>query len=147
MDVPAFPLETQGRETLFTTGSSLRAIVHIVDDDESVRRSLCRFLEAYGFAVRCYGTGNAFLADMQTPRYGCLVLDFQMPGLDGLETLARAYSGGWTLPVIIISASQDPFLETQVRRAGAWAFLRKPIDPEILLSTVDKAARGHSKVP
>ena len=130
-----------------TADASLGAIVHVVDDDESVRRSWCRLLKACGFAVQDHASGNAFLAVMQVPRGGCLVLDFQMPGLNGLETLTRAQSRGWNLPVIIVTGTPDSSLEEQVRRSGAWAFLRKPIDPDVLLSTVDKAVRGLSEAP
>jgi two-component system, LuxR family, response regulator FixJ len=122
------------------------ATICVVDDDESVRKSLCRFFEAWGLAVREYASGKAFLAEMQAPSIGCLVIDFDLPELNGLEILGRAQSQGWVLPVIMITGDQDSSLEERALRSGVWAFLRKPVDPHVLISTIDKAVRGHSKV-
>jgi FixJ family two-component response regulator len=119
--------------------------VCVIDDDDSVRKSLRRFLESCRFAVLNYASGNAFLAEMQSPKIGCLVCDFQMPGLNGLETLRLAQSRGWSLPAIIITGVFDASLEQQVLRSGGLALLRKPIEPQVLLSIIDKALRGHSK--
>ena len=102
--------------------------IYLVDDNDAVRRSLHRFFEAYGFAVRAYPSGEAFLAEVPTQENSCLILDFHLPGLNGLEILKRVRSQGWYLPVIVLTGNDDSSLEEQVLRLGVKAFLRKPFD-------------------
>ena len=118
--------------------------VYVVDDDDGVRKGLRRYLEARGFPVSDYASGSAFLAEVQAPKIGCLVLDFYLPGLTGLEILEQVQSRGWTLPAIIMTGHAHSFLEEQVLRSGAWAFLKKPFEPHVLFSTIEQALCTHS---
>ena len=92
-----------------------------------------------GFTVASYASGDAFLAEAKQPKLGCLVLDFHMPGLNGLETLKRARLLGWTLPAVFVTGHHTAPLEDQTLRSGACAFLSKPVDPSILIRTIEKA--------
>ena len=108
--------------------------IFIVDDNDGTRRSLRRFFEIFGFTVRDYASGETFLAELPTSLRGCLILDFNLPGLDGFEILRRVRFQGWHLPVIIVTGSDAP--EEQATRLGASAFFRKPADPNALAAKV-----------
>jgi FixJ family two-component response regulator len=138
--VPALPLYAR---RLMQSDPDTAHAVHVVDDDDHVRTALRRFLRACGFAGQDFSSGNDFLAEMQAPGSGCLVLDFNLPGLNGLEVLRHVQSRGWILPVIIVTGSADASVKEQVLQSGAWAFLKKPVDPLVLLSTIEKAIRDQ----
>jgi FixJ family two-component response regulator len=121
------------------------AIVCVVDDDGAVRASLRLFLELCGFTVRDYASGDAFLDDLKPLEIGCLLLDFHLPGLNGIETMRQARSRGCLVPAIIMTGSLKERLEEQALRAGAWTFLRKPIDPDVLFATIEKAMHTQNK--
>jgi two-component system response regulator FixJ len=121
-----------------------RAIICLVDDDQAVRASFRLFLEVCGFTVRGYASGNAFLAALE-PEIGCVVLDYHLPGLNGIETLRQVRSQGWLMPAIIMTGGIEARLEEQALRSGAWAFLRKPIDPDVLLITIERAIQAQGK--
>jgi FixJ family two-component response regulator len=117
----------------------------VVDYDQAVRASLRVFLELCGFTVRDYASGNALLADLKPLEIGCLLLDFHLPGLNGIETMRQARSLGCLVPAIIMTGSLKERLEEQALRSGAWAFLRKPIDPDVLSTTIQKAMHTQNK--
>ena len=108
----------------------------MVDDDDGVRRSLCRFFRAYGFAARDYPSGEAFLATMPSREPGCLILDFHLGGSDALEILRRARAQGCSLPVIILTGNEDTTLEQHALQSGVSAFFRKPVDPHVVASKI-----------
>jgi CheY-like chemotaxis protein len=120
-----------------TVHSTAQGTICVVDDDEAVRKSLSRFLRLSGFTVREYGSGNALLADSKPPE-GCLLLDYELPELNGIETMKQARSQGWVLPAVLMSGSVDADLEQQALQGGAWAFLRKPVDCSVLLATIEE---------
>ena len=119
-----------------------RAQVFVVEDDDAVRDSLCVLIEASGRAVREFSSAQAFLdaveADVGDGR-NCLILDNNMPGLTGIELLESLRRKGWRLPVIMITGGQSPGLSERIARADRAVCLEKPIDPNALLSAVDRA--------
>ncbi len=121
-------------------------IICVVDDDEGVRKSFRRYLEVKGLSVRDYCSGEVFLAEMHAPSIGCLVLDFHLRGSTGLEILIRSRSQGWMFPVIMMTGHQSSSLEEQALRSGARAVLRKPIEPHVLFSTIEKALAAKQAV-
>ncbi len=78
-------------------------VILVVDDDAAVRNALKFALEVEGFSVRLYATPEALLAEKDLPAAGCLVIDYRMPEIDGLELVERLQSLGVTLPVFLIS--------------------------------------------
>ena len=114
-------------------------IVGIVEDDESVRRSLCLLIESLGVVVRSYATGQQFLADPQCGDCDCLVLDVRMPGLSGLEVQVRLKERGIRLPTIFMSGYGDVPMAVQAMRNGALDFLQKPVNDQALLDKVQQA--------
>lgn len=114
------------------------AVVHVVDDDEAVRDSLRFLLEAAGFAVRVWSDAAALLADPPGPS-GCVLTDFNMPGVDGLQLQAGLAAQGIGLPVIVMTGYGDVPVAVRAMRAGAVDFLEKPFDEAALLDAVRRA--------
>jgi two-component system, LuxR family, response regulator FixJ len=111
-------------------------VVHLIDDDDGVRRSLAFLLATAGLAVRVYESGVAFLAALGTLQPGCIVSDVRMPGIDGLELQRRLKALGVHLPVIIMTGHADVPLAVEAMKAGAVDFIEKPFDDEVLLSAI-----------
>jgi two-component system, LuxR family, response regulator FixJ len=114
-------------------------IVHVVDDDAAVRRSLERLLEAAGFHVVSYQSPTAFLNAASGLTAGCVLLDIRMPGVDGLEVQARLNRLRVNLPVIGMTGHGDVPSAVRAMKAGAVDFLEKPFDDETLLNAIGGA--------
>ncbi|HEY7581627.1 MAG TPA: response regulator FixJ [Acetobacteraceae bacterium] len=114
-------------------------LVHVVDDDASVRDSLTLLLESAGFRARAYGSAVSFLETAPDRGVGCVLTDVQMPELNGLELQRRMSALGIQLPVIVMTGHGDVPVAVQALKAGATDFLEKPFDDEQLLSAVNAA--------
>ncbi len=114
-------------------------LVHIVDDDDSVRRSAAFMLKHAGFRVETYVSGVAFLKDAKSVERGCVLLDVRMPEMDGLEVQAEMGKRGIDMPVVILTGHGDVAVAVKAMRAGAVNFIEKPYEKEILLSAIDEA--------
>jgi FixJ family two-component response regulator len=115
-------------------------IVFIVDDDESVLRSLGRLIRAGGYNVLAYSSARDFLREYKRPEQpGCLVLDIAMPGLGGIELQRRLIETEFDLPIIFISGHGDVPTTVRAMKAGAVDFLTKPFDDRDLLQAVRQA--------
>lgn len=114
-------------------------LVAIVDDDELVRAGLQRLLKAAGLPVASFGSAEDFLESGQLREVGCLIADIRMPGMSGLELLAKLKVGDCPLPTIFITAHGDEKMRLQAMRGGAVEFLTKPFDDAILLERVRMA--------
>jgi FixJ family two-component response regulator len=115
--------------------------VAIVDDEEAVRKALGRLLRSSGLDAETFPTGRAFLESLADVRPDCLVLDLHMPGLTGLQVLQKLQLSPPMLPVIVITGQDEPENRSRCLAAGAAAYLRKPLDDELLLKTIDRAVR------
>ncbi len=104
------------------------ATVHIVDDDGQVRDALAAMAEHAGFLVRAHATAEAFLAQAALDDAGCVVVDVNLPGLDGLGLLERIGQCDTDLPVIVISGESRVAPAVAALKAGAVDFLEKPVD-------------------
>ena len=113
--------------------------VHVVDDDAAVRRSLERLLDTAGFRVVSYDSSSAFLEAARGLSACRVLLDIQMPGVDGLAVQARLNRLGVPLPVIVMTAHGDVARAVQAMKAGAVDFLEKPFDDETLLNAIEAA--------
>ena len=112
-------------------------LVHLVDDDEAIRRSVGFMLKTSGFHVRTYESGVELLKAAPTLEPGCVLLDIRMPGTDGLETQAALRDKGVTLPVIIMTGHGDVSLAVQAMKSGAVDFIEKPFEKAVLLSSIE----------
>jgi len=108
----------------------------VVDDDESVRRSTRRLLESFGYRAAVFESAEGFLRFGQLRDTSCLVLDVQMPGMDGLQLQTQLAAEGCGIPVIFITAHDDQESRRRALRAGAVAFLDKPFTDQQLLQAI-----------
>jgi len=119
--------------------------VFVVDDDQSARRGIARLLRAAGHDVREFASANEFLdsLDLDPEVAGCLVLDARMPGLSGAELQAELEARQIDLPVIVITADDQPEIRRQAYAMRAAGFFRKPVDGTALLDAIAWALRSN----
>ena len=110
--------------------------IYIVDDDESVRRSLKLLMVSYGFAVDTFSSAEEYFKVVPNSTKCCLVLDIHMPGLNGWDALKRLTEAGYNHPVIVITADKDESFREKALKAGAVGFLQKPFGDHYLLHMV-----------
>jgi two-component system response regulator FixJ len=113
-------------------------LVHLVDDDESVRRSVGFMLKTSGFQVLSYGSGVELLKEAKALASGCILLDIRMPGMDGLEVQQALREAGVSAPVIIMTGHGDVPLSVKAMKAGAIDFIEKPFEKAALLSALEQ---------
>jgi two-component system response regulator FixJ len=111
-------------------------LVHLVDDDEAIRRSVGFMLKTSGFEVRSYDSGVALLKSAAELEPGCILLDIRMPAMDGLEVQEALRGKGVALPVIIMTGHGDVSLAVQAMKAGAVDFIEKPFEKAVLLAAI-----------
>ncbi len=116
-----------------------KPVVFVIDDDESVCRSLRRLMKSVGHNVRTFTSAKDFLNQGCLNVPGCLILDVRMPGIGGLELQKRLVDSGSKMPVIFMSAHEDTSAREQGLRAGAIAFLQKPFEDQVLVEKVNSA--------
>lgn len=120
---------------------SKKMTIWIVDDDSSVRKAVKRLVQSAGFSSRTFASGQEFLNSGVTGKDGILVLDIRMPGLNGLETQKQLCASGAGIPIIFITAHEDPHTRTIAMAAGAVAFILKPFDDQSLLDAINIASQ------
>lgn len=113
--------------------------VHVVDDEEFVRRSLGFLLKASGYNVQPWPSGAAFLNGARRAEAGCVLLDMQMPAMDGLEVQAEMKARGIAMPVIMLTGPGDIAIAVQAMKAGAIECIEKPCDRDLILNAVTNA--------
>jgi two-component system response regulator FixJ len=113
-------------------------LIHLVDDDEAIRRSAGFMLKTSGFHVRSYENGVELLKAAPQLEPGCILLDIRMPGMDGLEVQEALKAKGVALPVIIMTGHGDVSLAVQAMKAGAVDFIEKPFEKAVLLSAIEQ---------
>ena len=119
--------------------SAANIYVAVVDDDDSLCRSLGRLLRASGIQSVTYASAEAFLADTKRPRFDCLVLDIQLGGMSGIELNQQLTASGSTTPVIFITAHNEPEIREQALLSGCAAYLRKNESGQVVLDAVARA--------
>jgi len=118
---------------------SAQTYIAIVDDDESICRSLGRLLRAAGMQPVAYCSAEAFLADTSQPWFDCLVLDIQLGGMSGIELNQQLALSNSTTPVVFLTAHDEPDIREQALRTPCRAFLKKTTPGEVLLATIREA--------
>ncbi len=122
----------------------VRRMIAVVDDEESVRKAMVRLLQAAGHSARGFASGSDFLQHWLDDRPECLLLDLQMPGISGTEVLRALNRLGAHIPTIIVTAHDSPGAREECLRLGAAAYLCKPLDEQVLLTTLRAAlAAAH----
>jgi two-component system response regulator FixJ len=120
-------------------------IVHIVDDDESVRQSLAFLLSTAGMVVRLYESAAAFLEAPDNIQEGCLITDVRMPDMTGIELLHELKVRSISLPTIVITGHGDIPLAVEAMKCGAIDFIEKPFDEEAIIRAVQSAKERVDK--
>jgi FixJ family two-component response regulator len=110
--------------------------VHLVDDDEAVRRAVSDLLEADGLIVRSFASAEELLGDWSSDWTGCIVLDLRLPGLDGLQAQRALHAKGVRLPIIFLTGHGDVQQSVRAMKAGAFDFLQKPVSADVLVPRV-----------
>jgi two-component system, LuxR family, response regulator FixJ len=122
-------------DSLVSDLTDCESTIFIVDDDESVRRSLKRLLRSVGFRVEVFASARDFLEHGLSDE-GLLVLDKQMPEMDGIELQRMLIAAGHRISVIFITAHQDANAREAAIGSGAIAYLEKPFDDQVLLDAI-----------
>lgn len=126
--------------------STTNALIHVVEDDDSLRESLLDLLAAAGFEARGYASTGAFLLDPPPDRPGCVLLDVRLPGPSGLDLQAALQRQGVMLPIVFLTGYADVGTSVRAMKAGAVDFLEKPVERDSLLDAIGRAlARDRSE--
>ena len=112
--------------------------VHLVDDDEAIRRSASFMLRTSGYLVKTYASGVELLREAKGLARGCILLDVRMPEMDGIEVQQALKDRGVLLPVVIMTGHGDVNVAVQAMKAGAVDFIEKPFERSVLLSALDE---------
>ena len=129
------------RSTLRGQLGGRKNLVSLVDDDESVRRSTTLLIESFGFHAAAFESAESFLKSGQLQETACLIVDVQMPGMNGLELQSHLATVGYKIPIIFVTAYDNKELRKQALQAGAVAFLGKPFSDELLFRALRAALR------
>jgi DNA-binding NtrC family response regulator len=129
-------LDAPADEALDEAGA---ARVLIVDDEESIRLALSRYLRTRGYAPDAAASGEAALDSLARRHYALLICDVRMPNMSGLELVPRARAAAPDLAIIMLSAVNDAVTAAAAMSAGAIAYLLKPVDLRDLSETVERA--------
>ncbi len=111
--------------------------IYIVDDDDSVRRGFRRLLRSFGYQIEVFANARSFL-DADLERWGCVILDVQLPDLTGLDLQTALAERDIVLPVIFVSGYGTIPMTVQAMRGGAIDFLQKPVSEPVLRSAVER---------
>lgn len=122
-----------------------RNLISVVDDDESIRRSTTFLIESFGFQAAAFESAEVFLKSGLLTDTSCLILDVQMPNMNGLQLQKELSAAGRSIPIIFMTAYDDIESRGRAMRAGAVAFLAKPFSDEQLLQTVRSALRRRAR--
>ena len=111
-------------------------VIGVVDDDEPVRIAIGSLLRSLGFKVEMFGSAEDLLESPRLDDIACLIVDVRLPGMSGLDLQRQLLAAKRELPMIFVSAHDDPVARRQAITAGALAFLRKPFSEKALIDAV-----------
>jgi CheY-like chemotaxis protein len=117
--------------------------IAIIDDDESLCRSLARLLAVAGFQPITFHSAEAFLADPMRPHFACVLVDLQLTGMSGLEMHQKLLAQGSRTPVVFITAYDDPEARTAALQSGCAGFFRKTDPGAKIIETLRRIALGE----
>ena len=116
-------------------------LISLVDDDESIRRTTTLLIQSFGFQAAAFESAESFLKSGQLHETSCLLIDIQMPGMNGLQLQSHLATAGYKIPIIFITAYDKEESRQQALQAGAVAFLGKPFSDDLLLQALRAALR------
>ena len=116
-----------------------KRVIHIVDDEDAIRRSASFMLKTSGFDVVTYPSGVAFLKEIDRNTLGCVLLDVRMPEMDGLEVQQALLDRGIAMPIIVLTGHGDVTIAVRAMKGGAVDFIEKPFEKATLLEAIAAA--------
>jgi FixJ family two-component response regulator len=122
------------------------AMIYVVDDDPSARSALGRLLKSAGFQVKLFSSAQEFLDGGPVEPDAVMILDVRMPGVSGLELQKGLRANESALPIIFLTAFEDPRGRTEAFKYGAVAFLQKPVDEKVLFEAIEKSSQRKANV-
>jgi len=131
------------RSTLSEQLKAKTNLVSVVDDDESIRRTMTLLIQSFGFQAAVFESAESLLKSRQLHETSCLIVDVQMQGMNGLQLQRHLASSGYKIPIVFITAYDNKESRQQAMQAGAVAFLSKPFSDELLLETIHTAVRDR----
>jgi FixJ family two-component response regulator len=117
-------------------------LIAVVEDNASMRRSMQRLLAIEGFTVEAYESAEAYLDRRSTSNLDCLVLDIQLPKMSGLDLRQKLTAIAPDVPIVFVTAIEDNDVQRAAVQLGCAAYLRKPFQPEALVTAIADAIRG-----
>jgi FixJ family two-component response regulator len=120
-------------------------LISVVDDDESIRRTTTRLIESFGFRAAAFESAEMFLSSGPPHETSCLIVDVQMPGMNGFQLQSQLAAAGCRIPIIFITAYDDKESRRRAMQAGAVAFLGKPFSDRELLQTIHSALHESTR--
>jgi len=132
-------MSERSEKLLKAAATSERALVCVVDDDQSVREALPDLLRELGFSTKAFASAEEFLKSATVSAAKCLILDVAMPGMSGPELHRELTASGHPVPVIFITARPDPVKRQQLIKQGAVDCLFKPFSEQALKAALDTA--------
>lgn len=115
----------------------MQRVIHLIDDEEAVRKSTGFLLRTSGFRVHSYASGPEFLDELRDADPGCILLDVRMPEMDGLEVQAELNRRGVTMPVIVLTGHGDISTAIAAMKGGASDFIEKPFEKDVLMRAIE----------
>lgn len=125
--------------------SDIPHTVYVVDDDAGMLESTQWLLESVGLQVKPFADGRHFLEAVDPSRTGCVILDIRMPGLGGLNVQEELQKRGSHLPIIFVSGHADVAIVVRAFKSGAFDFIEKPFNEQLLLDSVQQALQQHQQ--
>ncbi|WP_375458956.1 response regulator transcription factor [uncultured Enterovirga sp.] len=114
-------------------------VIAVVDDDEAARESIMDLLRALGFVAAGFRDASEFLGSGDLTRVSCVIADFRLPGMSGLDLCARINASARAIPTVLVTAYPDETTRARALQAGVCCYLSKPLDPERLLACLASA--------
>ena len=116
-------------------------LISVIDDDDSMRRAIVALARSAGYEARGFASAEEFLRCGTVESFACVVTDIHMPGMSGIELKQHLAASQCAVPVIMITARQEPGLEERALASGAACFLQKPFDAAALISCLERALK------
>jgi two-component system response regulator FixJ len=120
-------------------------LIFVVDDDDSVRRSLARLLESMDYATETFASAEEFLKRERYDGIGCIILDIRMPGMSGLDLQEELNEAGFNMPIVFITGHGNVPISAQAMKKGAVDVLPKPFGEQELMNALNKAIELHRR--
>jgi two-component system response regulator FixJ len=119
-------------------------MIYIVDDDQAIRHSLGLLLSSEGLDSQGFASAGEFLAACDPSDSDCLIVDVDLPGMDGVELLKRVRARGLTLPAYVVTGRPSALTRRRAQEAGATSFLEKPVNADVLIALIRDGKAGPS---